>query len=266
MSGQANDDEDVLLSAYLDRELPQDDAERVRERLAAEPALARRLEEMKRANAAARNALAAGDEAPLPQAVLDLLKEPEPKRQPGAATGGRLLRFPAHGARRWLQAPVAIAASVALVAGFLVNDVVRQAPPAADLEELFYAGTIPHASELHRLLEEGVSGEPTVLPGGVDGRLLLTFEDTAGDWCRQMQLSGEARSMQALACRRDGRWEMEAVGFGPGTPPDGQYQPASSRVSAPVDAAVEALIGAGAPLAPEEEKRLISTAWEKPGE
>lgn len=266
MSEQANNEDDVLLSAYLDRELPQDDAERVRKRLAAEPALARRLEEMRGANAAARNALAAGDETPLPQAVLDLLKEPQPERTPGAATGGRLLHLPARGARRWLQAPVAIAASVALVAGFLVSHVVRQAPPAADLEELFYAGTIPHASGLHRLLEEVVSGEQEALPGGLRGRLLLTFESTGGDWCRQVQLSGEARSMQALACRRDGSWEMEAVGFGPGTPPGGQYQAASSSVSAPVAAAVEARIGAGAPLAPEEEKQVISVGWERPRE
>lgn len=262
MSGQVNDD-DVLLSAYLDRELPQEDAERVRQRLAAEPALARRLQAMRGADDAVRHAFAAGDEAPLPQAVLDLLNDtPDDTRREHAA-GGSILRLPARGARRWLQAPVAIAASVALLAGFLIHDLVRQTPPAADLEELFYTGAIPGDSELHQLLDEGVSGEAAVLPGGAEGRLLLTFESTSGDWCRQMALSARATSMQALACRRDERWEMEAVSFGPGTPPGSRYQPASSGVPAAVAAAVEARMGAGEPLAPEEEKQLISAGWEK---
>ena len=259
--------DDAVLSAYLDAELPQADADRLTARLAADPALSRRLEEMQSANRAARRAFEVVDDRPLPQGVLDLLEDANARQTGDKEQTGRVVQFPPSGPRHYLQVPVALAASVALAAGFLLGDLVRRAPGTdADITAL-YAGAIPEDSEIHRVLESGVSTEPEELASGAEARLLLTFENEQGDWCRQLQLAAESGSMQALACRRDGTWRMEAAAFGtvPDSASEAEYQ-AASRASFPaLDAAIEAQIGARPPLSPEEESRLISNDWKKSG-
>jgi hypothetical protein len=164
--------------------------------------------------------------------------------------------------RRFLEAPVAIAASVALVAGFLAGDMVRRTPESGALRiASLYGGAIPRTSELHDFLESGVSTEPEVLSGDVRGTLLLTFENEDSEWCRQLQLASASGSMQALACRRNGAWQMEAVTYDVAASPDGNYQAASPRSSTALEAAVDAQIGDRAPLGAEEEVLLISRGW-----
>jgi hypothetical protein len=265
MSGKADASDDAILSAYLDDELSGDEAGRLRDRLADDPALARRLEQMRAANLAAGSFFRAADGEPLPRGVLDLLND-------GADSSTRerseakVVRFPAGGLRRYLQPPVAIAASVALAAGFLAGDMAHRVQDA-DVPGLWlYAGAIPETSELNDFLESGLSGVPQTLPGGIRGRLVLTFENRDSDWCRQLQLAAETGSAQALACRRQGAWQMEAVAYDVGAPPDDHYLAASSSTLPALDAAIDEQIGGGEPLDAEAERRLISNAWKNPDE
>jgi negative regulator of sigma E activity len=245
--------DDIALSAYLDNELPEDEADRLTVRLAADPALLRRREAMRGGDRATRQLFARIDKMPLPQAVLDLLAAP------GAASG-KVLPFPVRAVRQFLQVPVAIAASVALLAGFLASDLLRTAATSGANVTAIVAGNVDAGSELHGLLESGVSSEPETLTGGVQGRLLLTFQDNAGDYCRQLRLASTARAVQALACRRSGQWQIETLDFAAATP-DGQYQQAAQGGSAAVNAAVDALIGKNEPLDAAAESRLVRNGW-----
>jgi hypothetical protein len=266
MSGRTDTTDDAILGAYLDGELSPDDARRLKDRLAGDPALARRLEEMQSADLAVRKVFEAADELPFREGVLDLLKHKRADSPQVGSGQGNVVRFPPRALRRYWQAPVAIAASVALAAGFLAGDIVRRTLDGdVFLGPSLYADAIPRTSELHDFLESGVSGAPQVLPSGVSGRLLLTFENRDSDWCRQLQLARETGSVQALACRRDGAWEMEAVAYdAPAAPGGDDYLTASSGSLPAVDAAIEEQMGAGEPLDREEEYRLISNGWEKP--
>lgn len=248
-------EDDTMLSAYLDGELGENDADRLTERLAREPALMRRLEAMKSADAATRQAFATLDERPMPAAVLELLGATA--SQPSAT----VVPFPTRVAQRFAQLPVALAASVALVAGFLVSDVLRQAP--TDPFGISPAGVVTAGSDLHELLERGISAEPRRFVDGSTAQLVLTFEDRAGDYCRQLVVDGGEHGVQGVACRRGGSWQVEALSFGGGTRAGGPYAQASGTTAPAVDSAIDALIGSGDPLGVSEEKALISSTWKK---
>lgn len=248
-------DDDTLLSAYLDGELADDEADRITERLAREPALMRRLEAMQSADAATRQAFETLDEQPMPAAVLDML---------GASAGkspGNVVPFPQRVVRNFAQLPVALAASVALVAGFLVSNVLRDAP--TDPYGITPAGVVAAGSDLHELLEHGISAEPQQFAGGATGQLVLTFEDKAGDWCRHLVVDAGEHGVQGVACRRGGTWQVEALGFGAAIDAGGPFRQASGTTPAAVDSAIDALIGPRDPLGADEERSLISNTWEK---
>lgn len=252
MMERPQEDDDTLLSAYLDGELADDEANRVSERLAREPALMRRLEAMQSADAATRQAFATIDDQPMPAAVLSMLGAD------AAKPAGRVIPFPQRIVRNFVQLPVALAASVALVAGFLVSDVLREAP----VEPLGIgpAGVVAANSDLHALLETGISAEPRQFANGATGELVLTFEDTAGDYCRQLVVSS---GVQGVACRRGDSWQMEAMSFAGAEDASGLYGQAAGTTPAALDAAIDGLIGSRDPLGVDEEKVLISKTWKK---
>lgn len=248
-------DDDTLLSAYLDGELGDDEADRITERLAREPALMRRLEAMKSADDATRQAFEKLDEQPMPAAVLDMLGASKAER---SAT---VVPFPQRIVRNFAQLPVALAASVALVAGFLVSNVLREVP--TDPYGISPAGIVAAGSDLHDLLEHGISAEPQQFANGSTGQLVLTFEDKAGDYCRQLVVDGGGHGVQGVACRRGSSWQVEALSFGGGADAGGPYRQASGTTPAAVNSAIDTLIGARDPLGVDEEKALISETWRK---
>jgi len=254
--------DDALLSAYLDGELPAREAEALEARLAADAVLASRLAAMRAADRATRKVYARIDELPMPQHVLDLLKEDEASGS-GNTRESNVVAFPRRGIRQFVQMPVALAASVALVAGFLVSGLVsRESGTGSGVPDL-YAGAIPDDSELHGLLETGQGPAIQTLASGMDGRVILTFQAEDGDYCRQFQLNAGSGSMHALACRRDGAWRMETVSYADSAAPGGLYQQASGAALAALDAAVEALLGDREPLDLRQESLLISNSWKK---
>lgn len=258
MTEDSMDKDDLALSAYLDGELPQDEADRISERLAREPALAQRLEALRGGDDATRRLFAKVDELPMPQRVLDLLNE---KGQ--APVDSKVVSFPVRFARQYFQLPVALAASVALLAGFMVSALLRDTGSGAGQLPFLAAGEIAADSGLHEQLESGIGNETRTSGSGFRSQLLLTFQDTSGDYCRQLRIATETRSAQALACRRDGTWRLETLDFDDGLVPGGQYQPASGATSAAVTAAIDALIGGNEPLDVAAETRLVENGWKK---
>jgi len=259
MNEQANTmySDDELLSAFIDGELSTADAAELSERLAQEPALLQRLEALRSSDDATRAVYASLDEQPLPQAVLDLLKD---EGSAAASETNNVIAFPPRGWRRFAQVPVAIAASVALVAGLLVSRVIEDTPDGADAAAALYAQTIPEDSDVHRMLENNVSAEDVAFPDGSAGRVILSFTDMNGDWCRQLAINSAASTVDALACRRSGHWHTEAVSFGPAS--NGTYQQASGSQSAAMTAVIDRLIGEQAVLDKQQERQKIADNWQ----
>lgn len=243
--------DDIALSAYIDGELPDADARALKERLLKEPALARRLKVLRGADSDALRLYSAIDKRPMPQGVLDLLDR--------APKSSNVLAFPKRGIQQFFQMPVAIAASVALLAGFMVAELFRESsgPAASGL----YAGAVDSNSALHRLLEDGISAEAQMLGDGRRAEILLTFQDRVGDYCRQLQVDSPAAPVQGVACRRGTNWQLEAVSIAGKRSPDGSYQQASGDTPAAINSTIDGLIGALPPLDREEEKSIISSGW-----
>lgn len=251
--------DDEILSSYIDGELSRDEADALTERLANEPALMQRLEALRSADSAVRDVYAAIDDAPLPDAVLDLFEQ-----KPSEDTADNVVAFPVRGFRQFLQAPVAIAASVALIAGVLLADIFRQGTIPAFDEVSLVAGTIDAQSGLHDLLENSASGVPRDLGNGATAELVLSFEDSSGDFCRQLAVSETGRSAHGVACRRGDAWQLEVVAYGVPASPTGQFTMAAGAIPEAVTTAVDGLIGAGETLDREQEILIISEGWEKP--
>ncbi len=250
--------DDIALSAYIDGELPREDAQALKERLLKEPALARRLEVLRGADDDALRMYAAIDRQAMPQAVLDLLGQ-----ESTTVKDSNVIAFPKRGIQQFFQMPVAIAASVALLAGLLLGDIVRESNQANPELTGLYAGQVAADSNLHRILENGTSSQAASLSDGVNAELLLTFQDRDGDYCRQLRVDGSGAPLQGIACRRGGSWQVEAVGIAGARSPDGSYQQASGDTPASIDSAIDSLIGALPPLDLEEEINVISRGWKK---
>lgn len=254
---KTNMKDDELLSAYIDGELVADEVAVVVERLANEHALVRRLEAMRSSDDAVRAVYEQLDEKPLPDGVNQLLDLAENKIETS-----KVVSFPVRGMRRFANMPVALAASVALVAGFLAIRQMQVEPQTNGVEALI-AGQLDIGSEVYDLLERGVSGEPGVLGESSEMRIVLSFESEGGDYCRQLFVGATDRSVHGVACRAATGWQLEAVALGaPGTP-GGQFQPAAVDTPEAVSEAIDGLIGARDPLNQDEERALISTAWKK---
>lgn len=256
MKENNREQDDALLSAWLDNELSPPEADVVTERLAREPQLVQRLEAMRGTDDSVRKLYAKVDDLPMPQAVLDLLDDSGKQ-----AERNNVIAFPRRFIERFAQMPVAIAASVALAAGFFVDRMLDEVPEAQSGLSALQAHTVPTNSNVYELLETGSSSTSVTLTDGSTGRVALTFENSAGDWCRQLEIENESTAAQALACRRNGRWENELIVFG--EPAGGTYQQASSTTDPMIAAAVDQLIGDGEPLDRQQESEVIGNRWKK---
>lgn len=250
-----NDDE--LLSAYIDGELPPDDAAALVERLAREPALVQRLEAMRSGDEAVRAVYRKLDETPLPEGVSRLLDIGD-----DTARESNVVSLPARGVRRFANVQFAIAASLVLIVGILA---IRQMPSGPQVQpvDALVAGRIDAGGEVYDLLEGGVSGRPQRLGEAAEGQIILSFESESGDYCRQLYVAQTGRAVHGVACRDASGWRLEAVAPGPSVSPGGEFQAAATATPEAVSAAVDGLIGANDLLSAEEEKALISTAWKK---
>jgi hypothetical protein len=264
MSNERPERNDELLSAWLDGELAPAEADELERRLAREPALAERLEAIRSVDEAAVAALRSVDQRPLPALILDLIgeDEEEPRRRHDGAE--KVVPLRERPMTRFFQAPVAIAASVAFLAGFLLHAMLGNGGDRAG--EVLYAGAIPEGSGLYAAFDRRPSGEAVDLGAGRTAQPVLTFRSVDGNWCRQVRITGAA-SADTLACRREGAWQIELLSFGEATPaaPESGFQQASSGGTAAMNAAVERLTGREPPLALAAEAELIGAGWQGSG-
>jgi len=200
--------DDETLVAYADGELAPSRAAAVEQALASDPALAARLEQHRRLVLRLR---AAYD---------PVLTEPVPDRLARTMSGSaRVISLAdARTARTANAAPLRdwragglIAAGLAIV---LVVGQALWAPGAGPVVER--GGQLVASGDLGRALD-------TQLSGGGAIRIQLTFRDQAGAICR----SFTGATASGVACRRNGRWALEAL-FAGEAPSGGDYRMAAS--------------------------------------
>ncbi len=236
---------DDMLSAYLDGELSPEERARVAAALAADPALAARLEALDAATRRFADAICETDAAPMPAGVEDLLR---PKADNVVSFRPRKREQP-----KW-AAPAAMAAS--LLALVVAAGVFSNGPGGANESLLIAAGPVDRASALHRALDRTPSAENAAI-GKARISPVATFRIASGDLCREFVASQDKDAVRAVACREDRQWTVKIAATEAAIA--GGYQPASgpaAAISAYVDSAIE-----GDALGPDKERALIDAKW-----
>ncbi len=236
--------DDETLMRRADGELSPERAAEVDAAVAADPALAARLAAFRGDRATAR---AAFPIAPDPRDA-DLMRLIAGGSEAKAAPGW-VERLKATFAPQ--SAPIwGGLATACFVGGLVIGWLgMRPTPEGFAVQP---GGVIADAG-LVRVLDQRLAAD------GADGQgraIGLTFRDAEGRWCRTFQ-AGEA-GVAGLACRRDGRWAVQALAPFEGS--SGELRTASSDIPAVVLAAVDATL-AGETVTGEDEAKARVAGW-----
>lgn len=224
------------LAAFVDGELPPEEAAKVVLHLADHPEDQALVDEMMAANLALQRAFGAPMAEPVPPAIL--------------ATLGMGQVVPLR--RRSVPLWVAV-----LGAGMAAAAVFVAVLPGAGVG--LGVGPVAEDSALHQVLTARASGDATVLGDGSTLAVLATMPATDG-WCREVERLGQGFSEVALACTEGAGWRVEVVlaeGLAP--TPDG-FVPASGDGSAALTPWLDRR-GAGAVLSPDQERAALAAGW-----
>jgi hypothetical protein len=266
---------DDTLIAYLDGELDAEGFAAVEAALAADPALARRLDQLADSDQRVRRSYQAVLEDPVPPALIAaVLNAPDPCDRPVTrAQEGRRVPAPGGGPGQFIgslwsaltgRGAMALA-SVALVALGALLAWTLQGP--ADAGWALRAGEPIAERSLLVALETAPSGRE-VEAAGRQYHLLATFERLDGGVCREFNASGnsgDAADHLGVACRLPGGgWELVVLASEerPTDPAHGGYRTASERQFELVDA-WRLTQTRGTPLAPGQERELIDRGWRR---
>ncbi len=257
--------DDELLSALLDNELPEAQSRALRDRLAHEPALAARLDALRDANAMVASKLAGIADEPLPAHITALLAETETGT--GTETGAsdsKVIPLRRRFATQFFSMPAAMAAGVALAFGFVLAHLLAPQLRAPESAAVAVAvGPIGTDSPLHQVLERSPSGVTNELARDQRAIPTLSFRAVDDAFCRQFSLGGRDGTTSALACRRQGVWQVELASFRDTAMPDAGesvFRPASETAAVMIDIAIDDLID-GDVFDPEYERQLIDGGW-----
>lgn len=243
---------DEILSAFLDGELPESQVERLRDRLAKDPALADRLAELSTTDEALVKHYSAIDERPLPDRLQQLLADSDTRSESETeAQSAQVIEFPLwRRARQALSEHAGLAASVALALGFGLAQVTGSlAPDAGDSWQ-------PVAHSLETL----PSGASQSLSGGQEITARISFVNQQGQYCRQYRITGPEQSSENIACRTEqggAAWEQMASIRQPARE-TGSYQTASG--GSVLDGVLDQMMADGI-IEPSREQQLIQQNW-----
>ncbi|MEM9494535.1 MAG: hypothetical protein AAGA09_00920 [Pseudomonadota bacterium] len=258
--------DDDVLSTYLDGELAEADMLAVEKAVAADPAVRARLDRLRRVDAALGAALRL-DTISTPDRVKDMLRAPASAGRANEdansvpVRGGDVVRFPTFFRMR-TALPMAAAASLALVAGYVAGLMQPSSPPAPGFA---IAGVVNDAHPLFSALETTPSGETVAVKGAVGEivRLLLTYRTNEGALCREFDIGDAERSLRSVACRGADAWEIKIAAAAGGITSAQAYETASagdvSFIADYVDATMD-----GDPFDAEDEKAAIRAEWRLP--
>jgi hypothetical protein len=249
----------IAVMAYVDGEMPAQDAALFEPRLALEPALADAVARERALRASLQSAYAPVLDEPMPASLLDLLAIPDAAAKaatihpvaapaPAAAANDALpagandaARAALPHARRWAW-PQFGAMAASLVLGLLLGARWLAPHPAAagDTPALAVApdGAITAQGALRGALEQDVAG--TVLDPNAKVGVGLSFRDHAKQYCRTFTLDSES---SGIACRQAEGWVVAHLEHGRNARAgeQGGYRTASSALSPTLLQAIDAM-------------------------
>ncbi|MCW2388990.1 hypothetical protein M2333_002036 [Sphingobium sp. B11D3B] len=234
--------DDETLYAWLDGELPEDEAKRVAALVAANPALGEKLEAQRQLQAGLRAAFDPVAAAPVP-AGMAAIATSEGTVQSLADARARRTSRAGFGLPQWA------AVAAALVAGFVGAQMLPKGGATAQ------DGLVASA-ELTQALDTQLASAGDADGAAAPVRVRLTFKDGKGDICR----SFDTASTAGVACRDQDSWAVRALVSHP-RQTEGSYRMATSG-----DAAIMAYVDAqisGDPLDAAAEKRAMAKGWKK---
>ncbi|HJR83314.1 MAG TPA: hypothetical protein VJ775_05255 [Sphingomicrobium sp.] len=234
--------EEEKFFAWLDGELPAEEAAQVEAEVAADPELSRKAEEHRAVAARVKGAFGAIASAPVPdriaaaarpaqENVVDLGKARE------ARSGRRSLPF-------WMQA-ASMAATLA-VGIFAGNVLSGGAAGPIETED----GRLVASGDL----EEALYAQLASAPAGQGPRIGLTYRDRTGVVCRTFQDEGAS----GLACREGGDWRIRGL-FQGGEREASDYRMAAGpdpRLMDMVDESID-----GEPFDQGQERAALEQGW-----
>lgn len=244
-----NDVSDEILSAFIDGQLDGAQRDELERRLAADPQLRTRLEELSKVDGLLREAFDPPDFAETPERFRALVE-----RESAPSDKVRLFRPRARG----LDWRMPIAASLALAlsgaGGYWAG---RGSVSGANLVAEAGSIQIGASTPLFALLEATPSA--TQRDAGALGvfKPSIAYQAADGRFCREFELAEEANRLAGIACRNDESWRVEVLVAG-ATAQDG-YAPVSDD-NAALDGTLDRL-GVGAPLTGEQEATAMSQGW-----
>ncbi len=243
-----------LLSRYLDGELPPALARELEQRLAAEPVLGSVLARMRALQGQLLQAYDGIANQPIPQRTLALLQAPQANVVP---IGRKLaLNPPINPPRkRVMNWGFALAASlVVAVSATLVTRLDQQSaqPGAAGVDNLLSLAleTSPSRGDGWEALADGRHLRP-----------VLSFQTTAGSWCREYLLRSSEGSWHGVACRGDTGWTTTVLAGADAAESSADYRPAGAASADEVADFIDRN-AAGIALDAGEEADLIARAWQ----
>jgi anti-sigma factor RsiW len=270
--------DDETLMRFADGLLDAPEGSRVKQLVAKDAALRARLDAFRATGRDLARLFDAHLSTPVPPRLLDAAAQAGPAAGTPPPTKLSDRRRPlARAGREWRSLPAAwqsaaLAASVAVVAGIGLGWLLHGAPngpdtalsPFVQLERQRLLASGP----LQTALESAASGSPraVALADREDARLLvkMTFQNEAGDYCRQYEIAAPSRERIAgVACRVGGQWSvaMQAV-LPPSVSAAERTVPADASQNGAMDAAIGAII-AGDPVVGDQEAAIIRNGWRK---
>lgn len=245
------------IAAWVDGQLDGSEAERIARLVSVDHEAAAYAEAVRNTNQALKAAFEDPMTEPVPAPIrIAIESHPVGRARPfGAGRPGLVRR------KGWR--PAAVAASIALVIGLatgLGGGVLLRAPEHSE-RIVAATGMTRSGGPLHTALETLPSG--SVSDNGV--RPMLTFRDAEGRPCREFELvDAQPQELHlGIACRTaDGAWHIDILVAAPpaGDMPATGFAPAAGAAGDALGAMLDAL-GAGPPLTPQEEDRLLEEGW-----
>lgn len=232
---------DEMLSGFLDNELPPEQMEQVREQLAIDDALLQRLTDMTVVDQQVTQHFDAINHLPLPPAIDELLQQPQ-TRPNNVVAISRWRR-----AGQLMNQHIAIAASAALLAGFLLATLLPMTEQHTQWQQVAAA------------LDVQPSGQKVILNNSQSLLPRLTFSDKQQRYCRQYQLTAGTSRSEHIACRTKQGWQLHASVTLPDLAEDNVYRTASG--GAVLDDVIDTMID-GQPVSSTDEAQLIERHWQ----
>ncbi len=234
--------DDETLMAYVDGELPTDEARQVSEALRADPEAAARVALFKATRQRLRESSVA-DASPVKDEIVQRIRTLSHEQQGRQTT--RVIPF-RRAAGVWT--PAALAASVALIVGASLGYAIGTLP-----RDVGMMASIVVDEGWRQALDGLPSGESRDLP---DGRLtaVASFRDGSGRLCREVEHRPAAQERTiAVLCHGTGEWRLR-LRVATGGSDGGDYEAAS--IHGAVDAFLNAT-RAGEPLRRDEEAAAL---------